>query len=269
MSPSPQLRRGFTLIELLVVIAIIGILMALTLAAIQRVREAARRTDCLNRIRQQGLAVLNYESATGRLPPGAVQGPLPELAIPTGVGHGLWVFLLPHLEQSPIASRYRLDLPYDHPLNQPAATAKITVLMCSNADSSRVEQWDDTRSGAVADYVPLDVNPFLADIGLIDPVGSFEGALPANKQIRLTDITDGTSNTILLMESSGRPAVAWCSPLSPTDLRRIFGGANAFHRGGAPGCMADGSAKFFVDSMDLRILGRLATRAGGEIVEDW
>src|SRR5262245_64770996 len=87
-SPTPQrfapARRdrvgaGFTLIELLVVIGIDAVLMALILSAVQRVREAAKRTECLNKIRQQGLAGLHYESVSGHLPPGAVQGPFAPL----------------------------------------------------------------------------------------------------------------------------------------------------------------------------------------------
>ncbi len=270
MSSSPS-RRGFTLIELLVVIAIIGILIGLTLSAVQRVREAARRTECLNHIRQQGLAVLNYESATGYLPPGAVQGPFQPFGIPSGAGHGMWVFLLPYLDQTPVASRYRLDLSYDNPGNQPAATVRLVILMCPNADPNRVEQWDPPPLyGGVADYVPIDVNPFLADIGVIDPVALFESALPANKLVKISDVTDGTSNTILLAEASGRPAVAWSSPLSPAGLRQVFGGPNGFHRGGTPGCMVDGSSRFFPDTTDLRIMGKLSTRAGGEVVNmDW
>ena len=73
MPRTHSLRRGFSLLELVVVLAILGVLAGLTLAAIQRVREVARRTECLNRLRQQGLAALNYESATGHLPPGAVR----------------------------------------------------------------------------------------------------------------------------------------------------------------------------------------------------
>jgi len=269
MSTSANARRAFTLLELLVVIAIIGLLIALTLSAVQRVREAARRTECMNKLRQQGLAVLNYESANGHLPPGAVQGPFPQLGVPDGCGHGMWVFLLPYLEQDSVAKRYRLDRSFDHPDNQPAATARLGVLLCPNAAPARVEEWVPTGYGGVADYVPIEVNPFLADIGLIDPVGCFESALPTNRLVKLTEITDGTSNTLLLAEASGRPAVAWSSPLSPTDLRRVFGGPNGFHRNGTPACLVDGSVRFVPNSTDVRILGRLSTRAGGEVIGDW
>jgi prepilin-type N-terminal cleavage/methylation domain-containing protein len=262
-------RRGFSLIELLVVIAIVAVLMALILAAVQRVREAAKRTECMNKLHQQGLAVLNYESSTGYLPPGAVQGPFPPFGIPEGAGHGMWVFVLPHLEQTPVANRYRLDLPYDHQDNQPAATAHLTVLLCPNASPDRIEEWESGRYGGVVDYAPIEVNPFLADIGIIDPVTNFESALPANKLVKLTDVIDGTSNTLLLAEATGRPGVAWSSPLSPAGLRQVFGGSNGFHRNGTTTCFVDGSVRFIPDSTDLRILGRLSTRAGGEVIGDW
>jgi prepilin-type N-terminal cleavage/methylation domain-containing protein len=259
-------RRGFTLIELLVVIAIIAVLMGLILAAVQQAREAATRTECMSRLKNQGLAVLNFESAHGHLPPGAAWGPFPEFGIPDGAGHGLWAFLLPHLEQGPTADRYRFDLSYDHPANQPAATTRIPVLMCPNLDPGRVEEWPGGGFGGVADYVPLDANPFLADLGLIDPVENFNGPLPANGTVRITEVTDGTSTTILLAEATGRLGVAWSSPLIPADLRHVFPGSGGPHRNGTPACMADGSVHFLSNAIDLRILGRLATRAGGEPV---
>jgi hypothetical protein len=113
------------------------------------------------------------------------------------------------------------------------------------------------------------VNPFLADLGVIDPVACFDSALHPNKLTRLSDITDGASCTILLMEAGGRPGVAWCSPLVPAGLREVFGGPNGFHRAGSPGCMADGSAKFFPHSTTLKVLAGLATRAGGETIGEW
>jgi type II secretory pathway pseudopilin PulG len=269
MPRPPHPRRAISLIELVTALAILAIVLGLTLAAIQRVRESARRAECLNRLRQQGHAVLNYELASGHLPPGAVWGPFPRLGVPAGVGHGMWVFLLPHLEQSSVKAAHRIDRRYDHPENQPANTARLAILMCPNGDPGRVEEWKGGRYGGVADYVPLEVNPFLADLAMIDVVKCFESALPANKLIQLTDITDGASSTILLAEAGGRPGVAWSSPLVPAGLREIFGGAGGMHRGGAPVCLVDGSVRFLSESVDFRVLGRLATRAGGETIGEW
>jgi prepilin-type N-terminal cleavage/methylation domain-containing protein len=264
----PLARRGFSLIELVVVIAIVGVLLALSLSGIQKAREGAKRTECVNKIRQQGLAVLNYESTTGHLPPGAVQGPFPAFGVPDGAGHGMWVFLLPHLDQDPVARRYRLDRSFDHADNQPAAAARLAVLVCPLAEPDRAEEFENGRTGGVADYAPLEANPFLADLGLIEPVASFESALPANKLGKVAEITDGLSNTFLIAEAAGRPGVAWASPLSPCGLRQVFG-PTGFHRNGTTACLADGSARFVTDRTEIRVLGALATRAGGETVGDW
>jgi prepilin-type N-terminal cleavage/methylation domain-containing protein len=264
-------RRAFTLIELLVVLGIIAVLVGLILPAVFRAREAAARADCLNRIRNQGLAVLNFESAHGKLPPGAISGPFPPAGVTTTASHGMWVLLLPFIDQASLASWYRLGLPFDHPDNQPAASATIRVLTCPNLDPDRREHWDPPPLvGGVADYAAVDVNPFLADIGLIDPAENFEGVMPVNGQVRMTDVTDGTSNTLLLVEAGGRPGAGWASPLSLVGLRQAFGGAGGPHRAGTNVCLVDGSARFVRESVGLRVLAQLATRSGGEIIAaDW
>ena len=264
--PSRRRRRAWTLIELLVVLGILAVLFGLLLSAVQRVRESAARMACVNNMRNQGLAVLNYESAHGRLPPGAISGPFPPLGVPRKVTCGLWPLLLPHLDQQPVAGLYRLDLPFDHPANQPAVQARLKTLECPNATpAERTAQWA-SGYGGVTDYAPFDVNPFLADIGRIDPVDNFDGPLPVNGMVRLVQISDGASNTILLAEASGRPGVAWSSPESLLSLRQFFGGRRGLHVGGSHVCMADGSVHFLHRSLGLRILGRLATRAGGELL---
>lgn len=260
-TPKPRARPGFTLLELLVVIGLLAILIGLLLAAVQKVREAGRRAECQSRLRNQAMAVLHYESESGVLPPGAIQGPF-KPGVPAGAAHSLWAVELPYLDQGPVAGRYRMGVSFDHPENRPAVAARIPVLECPNAPPGRLAEWD-TGSGGVADYAPLDVNPFLADIAAIDPVANFEGPLPVNGRVRLSDITDGASNTILLAEAGGRPGMAWCSPEVPLSLRQVFGG---LHPRGNNVAMADGSVRFLRETVSLRVLGRLATRAGGEPV---
>ena len=256
VQPLPRTRAGASLIELLVVVGLVVLLVGLALAAVQRVREAAKRTECQNRLRQQGLAVLGYESATGRLPPGSIQGPFDPLGVPSGVSHGLWPLLLPHLDQSHLANRYRLDVSFDHPANRPVVGTRLPVLECPNAPTAR----PDPAFGP-ADFGPVEVNPFLADIGALDPASSFEPALSVNGTARLSDITDGASNTLLLIEAGGRPGMPWASPEVVVGLRQVFGG---LHRDGVNGCFADGSVRFIRRSVGLRVLGKLCTRAGGE-----
>lgn len=262
----PRARRGFTLLELLVVFAILAVLFGLILSAVQRAREAARRVECQNHMRNQGLAVLNYESAHGRLPPGSVQGPFVPAGVPAEVSCSLWTLLLAYLDQQPLADPYRLDLPFDSPNNQPVVAARLKILECPNANPPDRTVGLETGSAAVADYAPLDVNPFLADIGAIDPVGNFQGPLPVNGTVRMLDITDGTSNTILLAEASGRPGMAWSSPELLLGLREFFGGSAGLHGGGSHACMADGSVHFLSRAIGLRELGKLATRDGGEVL---
>src|SRR5262245_63985743 len=126
MASASRIRRGFTLIELLVVIAIIAILIGLLLAAVQKAREAGRRADCQSRLRNQALAVGNYESAHGVLPPGAVQGPFEPTGTPAGASHSLWAVVLPFLDQP---GRYRFDISFVCPPTRSAVPARILVMV--------------------------------------------------------------------------------------------------------------------------------------------
>ena len=311
-------RRGFTLIELLVVIAIIAILIGLLLPAVQKVREAAARMSCTNNLKQLGLALHNYHDEQGTFPPPYVNygGSYENSGFP--FAHGWAPFLLPYIEQRPLYDHYRWDVPQYAPENGPVIATQLKVFQCPSAPeqnryyTSGPYGYFGTKA-ACGDYaLTLGVNSALAQLGWVDPVGDYRGALtitptpvlgPAilsttTSGTRLTDIWDGTSTTILVTEDAGRPRLwqagkpgpdqalaggPWNNFKGPIILQgsssdgKVQPGAcalnctndgevYAFHTGGANAVFADGSVHFMHVGMDIRIMARLITRAGGEVV---
>jgi prepilin-type processing-associated H-X9-DG protein/prepilin-type N-terminal cleavage/methylation domain-containing protein len=298
-------RRGsaFTLIELLVVIAIIAVLIGLLVPAVQKVREAANRMTCSSNLKNVGLALHQFENTHGKFPPGRIDGPFPEAGVTDAVNHGWGVFVLPFLEHTALAQKYHWNKSFADPANQPVASTHLRILQCPAAESDRVmtfAPWAYGGPGACTDYAPTQgVDSVLVDIGLIDTVGDYRGVLAKNCMTRLRHITDGTSNTLLLVEDAGRPRqwrVGQAGPDQAIKGGPWAGGANAivvmgatpdgvarpgpcavnctndyeiysFHPGGANTLFADGSVRFLKAGIDIRLLARLITRAGGEVVE--
>ena len=217
-------RPGFTLIELLVVIAIIGILIALILPAVQAAREAARRVACTNNLKNLGLALHNYHGDHRTFPPGAV-GPFGELPQYAELAHhALGAYLLPYVEQVPLASQYNTHVSWFDPPNQPVVNTHLTIWQCPSAPANRLA--DGTLptvkpppgeffngTAACGDYAGMGtVDAGLTRSGLIDapggprdPRGNYEGVFPVNAARRLAEITDGATQTILMAECAGRP----------------------------------------------------------------
>lgn len=217
--------NGFTLVELLVVIAIIGILIGMLLPAVQQVREAARRTQCSNNMRQTSLALFNYESAHMQFPSagqakrggsGSNSGQnvfFSDRGVLESFGNAapsVQAYILPFIEQNNVASlfnlRYRYDVDPGTPgamTNQEAAKSSIDVYICpSSARSSFV----DSEGYGFTDYsAPVTVRPGLS--GNPDQP-RFKCVLNGDSKRRIASITDGTSNTIAMAEDAGRADVA-------------------------------------------------------------
>jgi prepilin-type N-terminal cleavage/methylation domain-containing protein/prepilin-type processing-associated H-X9-DG protein len=298
-----RLRPAFTLIELLVVIAIVAVLIGLLLPAVQKVREAANRMACTNNLKQIGLALHNFENTHGRFPAGQIQGPFFQegFTIPKDARHGPWVFQFPYLEQQALYNQYRLDLDFKDPANVQAGITQLKILQCPSAEPNRTAPGAQGQSPpyACTDYAPTqNVDPILAKLGLIDAVGSYDGAMSLNYMARPADILDGLSNTMMITEDAGRPKLwragkevpgeyqsggswnTWNNKIvvmgsTPDGIERpgpcALNCTNSweiysFHPGGANALFADGSVHFLKAGMDIRILARLVTRAGGEAI---
>jgi prepilin-type N-terminal cleavage/methylation domain-containing protein len=207
-------RVGFTLVELLVVIAIIGILVGLLLPAVQAAREAARRMQCSNNIRQIGLALQNYEASYRTFPPGfisRVTGPWPgggNAPIPeAGPGWSFFAMILPYVEQTPLYNTIDFHQPITAPIHRVARGTKVSTYQCpSDTWSEPVTVWPS--SIGISDLAPMS---YVGCLGGGDPANApgytalyeeqpFNGMFHRNIPVRHAHITDGTSNTIGLGE---------------------------------------------------------------------
>jgi len=206
-------RRGFTLVELLVVIAIIGILIALLLPAVQAAREAARRTQCNNHMKQVGLAMHNYHDVHKTFPPVAIWGVpnipqshftyypydrTPTLGTLPGPFHHTWLtFILPFMEQQPLYDTVNFRLPA---WGQAVVGTQLETLRCPSDDGLTTPA--DSYGIAVTNYCGTMGyhwwSPTPWDYGLWD------GVFNVLKPVNISDIKDGTANTVAVVERYSR-----------------------------------------------------------------
>jgi prepilin-type N-terminal cleavage/methylation domain-containing protein len=264
------LPRGLTVVELLVVIAVIGVLMGLLLPAVQAAREAARRTTCANNLRQIGLGLHNYHGVHERFPPGGIEHRA-MINPRTGRVYGragrqlAWsLFLLPYVEQQPLHQQVDTNLPFDAPENaQPAATV-LPVYICPSVPGG-----NQLRSGRG----PTQYGGMYGE-RISGPNDPPKGVMLYDSAVRMAEILDGTSTTLIIAEDCDFADGQWINGRNVFDQAFAINRAPAFendirsqHPGGALGLCCDCAVHFLSESMELRTLAALCTRNRQEVVQ--
>jgi prepilin-type N-terminal cleavage/methylation domain-containing protein/prepilin-type processing-associated H-X9-DG protein len=307
------LRRAFTLVELLVVLAIISVLIGLLLPAVQQVRESARRVHCQNNLRQLGLALINFHDVNKAFPASGwtTVGP----GNPLGKYVGWRALTLPYIEQENLQNLYNFSVHWWEGTNPAAGGVAVKTYQCPSTpnEADVLSAVAKPPRPAMTFPLPLARTDYEAIMGVkpesIDPTrynaSNRFSVMYRNSCVRIGDVRDGTSLTIMVVECAARPhtyrrripapevpndqGIGWVDSEGPFSLD----GANAdgsregctpangctlamnarndnepfsFHNDGCNFLFADGHVQMIDEHVDLLMLSALCTRAAHEVV---
>jgi prepilin-type N-terminal cleavage/methylation domain-containing protein/prepilin-type processing-associated H-X9-DG protein len=314
--PCPA-RRGFTLIELLVVIAIIAVLVGLLVPAVQKVRGAAARVQCQNNLKQIGLALHAFHDSHQVLPASGwtTMGP----GNPTGMFVVWRALTLPYIEQENLQKLYDFNSNWWEGTNPTAAAVPVRTYRCPAApDRSTTSAVAKPPRPALTFANPLGPTDYEAMMGVQPasinahlPINFYDGGnrfsvMYRNSRVKMTDVRDGTSSTIAVVEAAGRPVVhrngsaqpglsndqgiGWADSEGPFSLDGSAADGSAegcgtgcpaamnkrndtepysLHPGGANCLFTDGSVRFLRESIPVTSLAALCTASAGEVVGNY
>lgn len=290
-------RSAFTLVELLVVIAIIGILIGMLLPAVQQVREAARRTSCANSVRQQIVALHNYESAHGFFPP-AWNSPEPQGGFLSpwvqrfGNTYGWQTFIMPFLEENTVYDQFDFSTSWTQV--DGISTLHRPGYRCPSDrdDGEGHSKYSGPNAG------PNARSSYVMSIGSLSYVDRAEGLLPEmwgvgweDETTTFQSMSDGSSNVMVIgerdnfnMSSTGDHGAVWVGlqgwrehsvtgrgPESGTDFENAPNGTNhgfnfsSFHPVGINIALGDGSVHFLTETVNLDVMRRVCAKSDGEV----
>ena len=301
--------RGFTLIELLVVIAIIAVLIALLLPAVQQAREAARRTQCRNNLKQLGLALHNYHDAHNVFPPACIRGLPGSSANIENCGTWL-IYIMPYIDQTNLYNTFNFPFvggtyglgsygtsnmsvvntpmpAFTCPSDPDASVKNFGTWFCSTSPNSNGDYATTNYAGMTHSTLRIGT-----EAGGSFPRFDFDGILGNRGRYGIRDVQDGTSNTMIMAEVSNSPTTGWlwgwdgaltdarltpnASGTWPTDgtftnSRETVNAqtASSYHEGVIHVGMADGATRFVSENIDINLYRSLVTRRGKEITGDF